>query len=131
MTDITTRLLSMSEAMWMDRDHDELDALLLEAKGEIERFRSDRAYIIGHNDGWEAAIEEAAKLIEDNMLVGAEGEERLIQRSNPGNKLGLAYASAIRALKSDPAPVPAPKPFTFKDPAAQREWERQRKERGE
>jgi hypothetical protein len=39
MTDITTRLLSMSEAMWMDRDHDKLDALLLEAREEIERLR--------------------------------------------------------------------------------------------
>lgn len=39
MTDITTRLLSMSEAMWMDRSQDELDALLLEAKGDIERLR--------------------------------------------------------------------------------------------
>jgi hypothetical protein len=78
-----------------------------------------------------AALEAAAKLIEDNMLVGAEGEERIIPRSNPGNKLGLAYASAIRALKSDPAPVPAPKPFTFADPVRQAEWERQRKERVE
>jgi hypothetical protein len=40
MTDITTRLLSMAEAMWMDRDHDEIDALLLEAKAEIERHAS-------------------------------------------------------------------------------------------
>jgi hypothetical protein len=41
MTDITTRLLSMSEAMYMDRDHDELDALLLEAKADIERLREE------------------------------------------------------------------------------------------
>ncbi|MDR9813055.1 hypothetical protein [Rhizobium hidalgonense] len=40
-------------------------------------------------------------------------------------------AAAIRALKSDPAPVPDPKPFTFADPVRQAEWERQRKERGE
>lgn len=39
MTDITTRLLSMSEAMYFDRGQDELDALLLEAKEEIERLR--------------------------------------------------------------------------------------------
>lgn len=43
MTDITTRLLSMSEAMYMDRDQDELDALLLEAKAETERLRADCA----------------------------------------------------------------------------------------
>lgn len=40
MTDITTRLLSMSEAMYMDRDQDELDALLLEAKGRIEAIEA-------------------------------------------------------------------------------------------
>lgn len=40
MTDITTRLLNMSEAMWMDRSQEEVDALLLEAKGEIERYAS-------------------------------------------------------------------------------------------
>jgi hypothetical protein len=42
-------------------------------------------------------------------------------------------AAAIRALKSDPAPVPAPKPFTFADPAAQLQHERHRAEsrRGE
>jgi hypothetical protein len=39
MTDITTRLLSMSEAMFMDRDQEEVDALLLEAKEEIDRLR--------------------------------------------------------------------------------------------
>ncbi|OWV62531.1 hypothetical protein ATY75_11940 [Rhizobium sp. N122] len=41
MTDITTRLLSMSEAMWMDRSQEEIDALLLEAKGDIEKLRAD------------------------------------------------------------------------------------------
>lgn len=39
MTDITTRLSSMSETMWMDRSQDDIDALLLEAKEEIERLR--------------------------------------------------------------------------------------------
>ncbi|MGR9130821.1 hypothetical protein [Rhizobium leguminosarum] len=54
--------------------------------------------------------------------------------SRHGGKLGpgpafveaINAALAIRALKSDPAT--APKPFTFADPAAQREWERQRRE---
>jgi hypothetical protein len=50
--------------------------------------------------------------------------------TGPGGILRQATA-AIRALKSDPAPVPEPKPFTFADPAAQREWERQRKERAD
>jgi hypothetical protein len=49
---ITTRLLSMSEAMWMDRDHDELDALLLEAKGEIERLDAERDAAIGKRRVW-------------------------------------------------------------------------------
>jgi hypothetical protein len=34
-------------------------------------------------------------------------------------------------LPKPPEAITDPKPFTFKDPAAQREWERQRKERGE
>lgn len=47
MTDITTRLLSMSEAMYFDRSQDELDALLLEAKEEIERLRKALEEIVG------------------------------------------------------------------------------------
>lgn len=42
MTDITTRLLSMSETWWMDRSMEDIDALLLEAKGEIERLRATK-----------------------------------------------------------------------------------------
>ena len=47
-----------------------------------------------------AGREEAAKLIEANMLVGdgRDGTERLHPRTNPGNKVGFAYASAIRSL---------------------------------
>jgi hypothetical protein len=40
--DIVNRLLAMSEAMYMDRSQDEVDALLLEAKAEIEG-QSDEA----------------------------------------------------------------------------------------
>lgn len=47
--------------------------------------------------------------------------------TGPAGILRQAVA-AIRALKSDPAPVPAAKPFTFADPAAQREHERHRAE---
>ncbi|ANL84619.1 hypothetical protein [Rhizobium phaseoli] len=46
MTDITTRLLSMSEAMYFDIDQEELDALLLEAKAEIERLREAHEEIV-------------------------------------------------------------------------------------
>lgn len=47
-------------------------------------------------DKW-GALEEAAAIIEANMLCGADSEV-LLPRSNPGNKVGLAYAVAIRAL---------------------------------
>jgi hypothetical protein len=57
MTDITTRLLSMSEAMYMDRDHDEIDALLLEAKGRIEAL--------------EAALKRAGQALNDWVVVYA------------------------------------------------------------
>jgi hypothetical protein len=42
--------------------------------------------------------------------------------------VGVGIARGIRALKSDPAPVPAAKPFTFADPARQIEHERHRDE---
>jgi hypothetical protein len=64
-----------------------------------------------------AALEEAAKAVETAQV--------------PGSLLRPGLAKIIRALKSAPAPVAEPKPFTFADPGAQREWERQRKERGE
>jgi hypothetical protein len=44
------------------------------------------------------ALEQAAKLIEDNMLCVPNGVEGIYPRSNPGNRVGLAYAAAIRAL---------------------------------
>jgi len=45
-------------------------------------------------------LEEAAKLIEDNMLCGLGRIEMLLPRGNLGNNVGLAYAAAIRALKT-------------------------------
>lgn len=47
------------------------------------------------------AMEEAAALIEANMLCGPEGTEVLLPRTNNGNKLGFAYAAAIRALAEE------------------------------
>lgn len=44
------------------------------------------------------ALEEAAQLIEQNMLCSPDGVEGIYPRSNPGNTVGLSYASAIRAL---------------------------------
>lgn len=44
------------------------------------------------------ALEEAAQLIEQNMLCSPDGVEGIYPRSNPGNTVGFSYASAIRAL---------------------------------
>jgi len=44
----------------------------------------------------QAERERCARIIEDNMLVGEDREETLLPRTNPGNKVGLAYAAAIR-----------------------------------
>lgn len=35
---------------------DQVSTKLAEQAQEIERLRSDRQYIIGHNDGWDAAM---------------------------------------------------------------------------
>lgn len=44
-----------------------------------------------------AERDRCAALIEANMLVeGSNGVEMIIPRSNPGNKVGFAYAAAIR-----------------------------------
>lgn len=45
----------------------------------------------------EAEREACAAIIDANMLVGPDGVELLMPRTNPGNKLGLAYAAAIRS----------------------------------
>lgn len=60
-----------------------------------------QALLEAHNAGRAEMREEAAKLILDNMLVGddRQGNERLHPRTNPGNKVGFAYATAIRSIK--------------------------------
>ena len=73
-----------------------------------------------------AALEEAAKLIEEGFdRPGIETKQDTCAHGKFGweDCEGCA-AAAIRALKSDAAPAPEPKPFTFADPAAQREHER-------
>ena len=46
-------------------------------------------------------IEECAKVIVDNMLCDDDdGSEVLLPRTNPGNKVGFAYAEAIRSLSA-------------------------------
>lgn len=45
------------------------------------------------------AYEEAAKVISDNMLcTGPDGSELFLPRGTSGNRVGLAYANAIRKL---------------------------------
>lgn len=46
------------------------------------------------------ALEDAAQFIERHMLCeDRNGNEVLAKRSNHGNKVGLAYAAGIRAMK--------------------------------
>jgi hypothetical protein len=40
------------QAFILDQVSDKLKELAL----EVERVRSDRSYVIGHNDGWDAAL---------------------------------------------------------------------------
>lgn len=78
-----------------------------------------------------AALEAAAQLAEvrlTSVLTTETAAGRGLHRLD--GAIIRELAAEIRALKSEPAPVPADKPFTFADPNAQREWERQRKERG-
>lgn len=74
------------------------DAVLKAAGSGLRHYtvQKTRDEIIGAAvKGLKAEREKCAKLIEDNMLVGEEVES-LIPRTNPGNKVGLAYAAAIR-----------------------------------
>jgi hypothetical protein len=74
-----------------------------------------------------AALEEAAKVAaEFECSLSDYGGSVDAQHFYEGGvtDAALGIAAAIRALKSDPAPVPDPKPFTFADPSAQREHER-------
>lgn len=59
-----------------------------------------QALLEAHKAGRAEMKEEAAKLIIDNMLVGddRQGNECLHPRTNPGNKVGFAYATAIRSI---------------------------------
>lgn len=44
------------------------------------------------------ALLEAAEIVEENMLCGSDGEEVLRPRGDSGNKVGFAFAAAIRQL---------------------------------
>lgn len=67
-------------------------ALVEEAAAEIQRLRDERLSARAE------AFERAAQIIDSNMLCeDAAGNEVMHPRTNPGNKVGLAYAAAIRA----------------------------------
>lgn len=58
MSDLVNKLRDLAGRRHMDRGHDAVDDALREAADEIERFHSERSYIIGFNDGWEGAHEQ-------------------------------------------------------------------------
>ena len=77
-----------------------------------------------------AALEAAARLIEEGYArPGLREHARCAHDKFHWEDCDMCAAAAIRALKSDAPPAPEPKPFTFADPVAQREWELPRRER--
>lgn len=53
------------------------------------------SYALGRKEG----IEEAAKVVDDNMLCSSRsGDEVLLARGSSGNRVWSAYATAIRQL---------------------------------
>lgn len=87
---MTPDIREKAEALWRAL------ATFPNATRDMEINALSQALLEAHKAG----REEAAKLIEANMLVGdgRDGTERLHPRTNPGNKVGFAYASAIRSL---------------------------------
>ena len=102
-----------------------LKARVADLEAEVTRYQQllDAA-IDDYNGARNAALEAAAKVAETGDWYGEHqtaGDERRAK----------AIASRIRALKSDAPPAPEPKPFTFKDPAAQLQHERLRTRKAE
>lgn len=77
------------------------------ALDDLDRFRSERSYIVGCNDGFEAAIDQAARLIEENSIMDTSSGKELSPRID-GNREGLHFAISIRALVAgNKAPAPS------------------------
>ncbi|NTJ67591.1 hypothetical protein G6M50_06405 [Agrobacterium rhizogenes] len=72
-----------------------------ELERQLDRFRSDRSYIIGFNDGWSSAVEEAAKIADDHAKSECSGMGSETEAMRLGAR---SIASAIRAL-SDSSPT--------------------------
>jgi len=90
MNDLQKLLLAMAEGT----DHI--------ANGHDVIFKAAAASLSSKDAEIAAAVaaerEACAKLIEDQMLCDdTDGSEVLMPRTNPGNKVGFAYAAAIRA----------------------------------
>ncbi|WP_439604263.1 hypothetical protein [Shinella sp.] len=68
---------------------------------QLERFRSERAYIVGCNDGFEVGIDQAASLIEEKIIMDTSSGKVLTPRQD-GNRDGLHYAMIIRQLTRAP-----------------------------
>ena len=78
-----------------------------ELERQLARFRSDRSYIIGFNDGWSSAVEEAAKIADEyECHLLSYGGSVDAQHFYEGGMLdaGQGIAEAIRAL-SDSSPT--------------------------
>ena len=76
------------------------------ALDDLDRFRSERSFIVGCNECFDAAIDQAARLIEEYSIMDTSGGKELSPRID-GNREGLHYAISIRALVAgNKAPAP-------------------------
>lgn len=100
MSDILERLRVQARSGLMFLPHDFKVVSYGESADEIARLRTALSETEQRvKDARREALEKAAAIIDANMLCAADdGREVLHPRSNPGNKVGAAYAAAIRAL---------------------------------
>lgn len=69
---------------------------LEQAKADNAHLRAERLYIVGCNDGWDSAIEQAAELIEDTIIQDTR-DGKVLKPRQDGNQDGLFYAVSIRS----------------------------------
>jgi len=67
--DITERLRGLASSRHMDRSQDEMDAAMVEAADIIARFKSERSFVIGFNEGWDEAMERAAQIADVQSVL--------------------------------------------------------------
>lgn len=103
MSDLVTKLRDLAGRRHMDRGHDAVDDALREAANEIERFRSERSYIIGFNDGWEGAQEQQPGDDRPFGVVHIVPVDRItaLERENAGLRAALEpFAQAALAIRT-------------------------------